>query len=240
MKLRIHALAIPALLLCFAAPALSQQDPPPGQEGNDRNGNNDRDGRDKRRNPFDRPESASEIDDFLGEVSGIVDAGIKASEFYSEWTGLDEEVDNCGSAWYDMSAPTVPSQCADADCVACYQGVTSKIDFNRFYIERARCITASTVKMANSAMAFGDSTSGIHAVAGLSWQMQGKPVIEKEVRKIKGTYTKKAGQYLGNLDQAMQELGQCEARHYGERDWYERYGWIYVNFMKAKYASPPE
>ena len=237
MKLRIHTLVVLGLLFAFAAaPVLSQgADPTPDREQDNNDGDdddNDGDGG--------RPDSADDIDDLVGSVSDLIDTGIKASEFYGEWTGLDEEVDNCGAAWNDMSAPTVPSQCGDAQCVACYQSVTRKIDFNRFYIERARCITASTVKMANSAMAFGDSTSGIHAVAGLSWQLQGKPVIEKEVRKIKGTYTKKAGQYLGNLDQAMQELGQCEARHYGERDWYQRYGWIYVNFMKAKYASPPE
>lgn len=237
MKLRIHTLVVLGLLFCIATAPVPAQDSesPQGQDQDqDQDQDNDDDGDDG------RPASADDIDDLVGSVNDLIDVGIKAGEFYGEWTGLDEEVDNCGAAWNDMSAPTVPSQCGDAQCVACYQGVSRKIDFNRFYIERARCITASTVKMANSAMAFGDSTSGIHAVAGLSWQLQGKPVIEKEVRKIKGTYTKKAGQYLGNLDQAMQELGQCEARHYGERDWYQRYGWIYVNFMKAKYASPPE
>lgn len=237
MKPRIRTLVVLGLLFSLAAaPVLSQDaDPTPDREQDD----NDRDD-DGNDGDDGRPANADDIDDLVSSVSDLIDTGIKASEFYGEWTGLDEEVDNCGATWNDMSAPTVPSQCGDAECVACYQSVTRKIDFNRFYIERARCITASTVKMANSAMAFGDSTSGIHAVAGLSWQLQGKPVIEKEVRKIKGTYTKKAGQYLGNLDQAMQELGQCEARHYGERDWYQRYGWIYVNFMKAKYASPPE
>jgi hypothetical protein len=94
--------------------------------------------------------------------------------------------------------------------------------------------------MANSAMAFGDSSSGIHAVTGLSWQLQGKPQIEEAVAKLKNTYTGKAGQYLDGLEGALQELGQCEANYYGEEDWYQRYGWIYHNFMKAKYASPPE
>ena len=94
--------------------------------------------------------------------------------------------------------------------------------------------------MANSAIAFGDTTSGVHAVAGLSWQLQGKPQITQAVAQLKRTYTNKAAQYLSNLQGALQELGQCEAEHYGERDWYQRYGWIYHNFMKAKYASAPE
>jgi hypothetical protein len=94
--------------------------------------------------------------------------------------------------------------------------------------------------MANSAIAFGDSASGVHGVAGLSWQLGGKPQIVEAVTSLKRTYTNKAAQYLSNLQGALQELGQCEAEHYGQRDWYQRYGWIYHNFMKAKYESAPE
>ncbi len=164
-----------------------------------------------------------------------------ANELLRNVESLDSEEAACGSAYTDSSGPTVPSQCAESEqCADCYEEAVRKIDFNRYYIERARCITAANVKMANSAVAFGDSASGIHAVAGLSWQLQGKPQIEEAVRKLKHTYTGKAGQYLGNLQGALQELGQCEAKYYGEEDWYQRYGWIYHNFMKAKYASAPE
>lgn len=164
-----------------------------------------------------------------------------ANELLRNVDALDTEERACGDAYTDSSGPTVPSQCAEnEDCRDCYEEAVRKIDFNRFYIERARCITAANVKMANSAVAFGDSASGIHAVAGLSWQLQGKPQIEQAVTKLQKTYTDKAGQYLSNLQGALQELGQCEAKHYGEDDWYQRYGWIYHNFMKAKYASAPE
>lgn len=164
-----------------------------------------------------------------------------ANELLRNADALDAEERACGDAYTDSSGPTVPSQCAEnEDCRECYEEAVRKIDFNRFYIERARCITAANVKMANSAVAFGDSASGIHAVAGLSWQLQGKPQIEEAVAKLQKTYTDKAAQYLSNLQGALQELGQCEARHYGEDDWYQRYGWIYHNFMKAKYGSAPE
>lgn len=164
-----------------------------------------------------------------------------ANELLRNVDALDAQESACGDAYTDSSGPTVPSQCAEnEECRDCYEEAVRKIDFNRFYIERARCITAANVKMANSAVAFGDSASGIHAVAGLSWQLQGKPQIEEAVTKLQKTYTNKAAQYLGNLQGALQELGQCEARHYGQEDWYQRYGWIYHNFMKAKYAAAPE
>lgn len=164
-----------------------------------------------------------------------------ANELLRNVDALDAEESACGDAYTDASGPTVPSQCAEnEDCRDCYEDAVRKIDFNRFYIERARCITAANVKMANSAVAFGDSASGVHGVAGLSWQLQGKPQIEGAVTKLKKTYTDKAGQYLGNLEGALKELGICEAKYYREEDWYQRYGWIYHNFMKAKYASAPE
>ena len=169
---------------------------------------------------------------------GVVQTG---GEFLRNWQALDDETAECGAAYTDSSAPTIPSMCADKpDCEACYAEATRKIDFNRFYIERARCITVTNVKMANSAMAFGDSTSGIHGVAGLSWQLQGKPQIKEAVESLQKTYVNKAGQYLSNLDEALHDLGKCEAKYYSEDDWYQRYGWIYLNFMKSKYASKPE
>lgn len=164
-----------------------------------------------------------------------------ADAFLRNLESLGAEEAACGSAYTDSSGPTVPSRCAEGeDCLRCYEDAVAKINFNRFYIERARCITAANVRMANSAMAFGDSSSGIHAITGLAWQLEGKPQIQEAVEKLKKTYTEKAAIYLRNLEGALQELGRCEAEHYGEEDWYQRYGWVYHNFMKAKYQSAPE
>lgn len=181
------------------------------------------------------------IDQGLELTNWGVGAAVDARKLYDDWNALDSAEADCGAAYNDASAPTVPSSCAeDPACESCYAQAVHRIDFNRFYIERARCITAANVKMANSAMAFGDSTSGIHGVAGLSWQLQGKPQIKQAVEDLQRTYTRKAGEYLSGLESSLKQLGQCEAEHYGERDWYERYGWIYLNFMKAKYESAPE
>lgn len=184
---------------------------------------------------------ALDLADVLGAPASTTGVARAADDFMRNVDSLDAEEAQCGSAYSDADGPTVPSTCAEQeDCRQCYQSAVRKIDFNRFYIERARCITAANVKMANSAMAFGDTSSGIHAVTGLSWQLQGKPQIQEAVTGLKRTYTRKAGQYLRGLEGSLRELGQCEARHYDERDWYQRYGWVYLNFMKAKYATAPE
>lgn len=199
-----------------------------------------------------RDNETSERETMESAGRGAVDKGLELTkwgvgvvvasrELYDNWNALDSAEAECGAAYNDSAAPTVPSSCAEnSACEECYADAVRRIDFNRFYIERARCITAAHVKMAKSATAFGDSTSGIHGVAGLSWQLQGKPQIEQAVKDLKNTYTRKAGEYLSGLESSLKKLGQCEAEHFGERDWYQRYGWVYLNFMKSKYQSPPE
>jgi len=185
------------------------------------------------------------MNDAIDQGLDLADWGIgtvvAGRDLYDDWNALDSAESTCGAAYTEDAGPTVPSHCAESDdCRQCYEKAVHSIDFNRFYIERARCITSASLKMANSAMAFGDSTSGIHGVMGLSWQLQGKPQIKEATEKLKKTYTKKAGDYLVALERALKKLGECEARYYGEQDWYQRYGWIYLNFMKAKYESAPE
>lgn len=164
---------------------------------------------------------------------------ISAKNFRDNWQALSQVDETC-AAGYAESGPTVPSHCAESsDCRACYESAVKSIQFDRTYLERARCITASTLKMAKSAVAFGDSVSGINGYMGLAWQLSGKPPIEKATAKLKKTYESKASGYLNGLDHALKKLGECEAQYFGERDWYQRYGWIYMEYMKAQYESPP-
>lgn len=188
---------------------------------------------------LDVPEALDLIDIFSD--SEVIDPARDADQFMRDWEALDDQEAACGSAYSDSSGPTVPSHCAESEsCSECYTEAVTAINFNRYYIERARCITAANIKMANSAMAFGDSSSGVHGVTGLSWSLGGKPQIQEAVTDLKKTYTDKAAIYLRNLEGSLKKLGQCEAENYGETDWYQRYGWIYHNFMKAKYQSAPE
>jgi hypothetical protein len=169
-----------------------------------------------------------------------VGTAVSGRELFDEWSALDDAEAYCGSAYNDKAAPVVPSKCAENQkCSACYAEVVRQIDFNRFYLERAHCITSAAVKMANSAMAFGDSTSGIHAVTGLAWQREGKPQIEGAVRELRETYRRKSQDYLRELERSMRKMGECEADFYDSNDWYDRYGWLYISFLQSRYQTPP-
>ena len=202
-----------------------------GEEEDD--GGEDDDGEDE--------DPREDVDEAIDAVNDALEIYDDATQAWDDWQSLDDREADCGSNYTADAGPMVPSQCADSrECMQCYGDAVRAIDFNRFYIERARCITAANVRMANSAMAFGDSSSGVHGVTGLSWSLAGKPQIEKAVADLKRTYTRKANDYLFEIDRSMKKLGQCEAEHFGNRDWYQRYGWLYVNFMRAKYGTAPE
>lgn len=165
---------------------------------------------------------------------GLVEIARDLRDAYDALSELDREFDPD----FEEGAPTVPSRCGEsADCLDCYTSAVEKIDFNRFWIERARVITVSTIRFASSASSFGDSASSIHGVSGLAWQLQGKPQITEAAMQLRRTYRDKAEIYLDNIEQAMRELGRCEEEHYGEQDWYERFGYLYVSFMRAKYQG---
>lgn len=164
---------------------------------------------------------------------GLVQSTQQLSEAWEALSELDREFDPD----FANSGPSVPSHCAESeDCLDCYSSAVEKVNFNRFWIERARAIAVSTIRFANAASAFGDSASSIHGVSGIVWQAEGKPQITEAVISLRNSYRTKVRIYLNDLEQAMEELGHCEEEHYGVRDWYQRFGYIYVDYMRTRYA----
>ncbi|MDH5824110.1 hypothetical protein QFW77_14100 [Luteimonas sp. RD2P54] len=177
-----------------------------------------------------------------GVQAGVRNAlwALKTYDSYVDFRRAFDALDD-GDGAYDPDlgeGPTVPSGCAESDeCNACYARAVERIDFNRFWLHRAWSITHSHLTMAKKATAFGDSASGFHGMSGLAWQLGGKPQIEQATGSLRNTYRSKSREYLDNLESAMRQLGECEAEHFDERDWYGRFGFLYVSFMRGRYES---
>lgn len=143
-------------------------------------------------------------------------------------------LDKCEITGNPPGEPRIPSFCAgDESCQQCYLG--ARTDFNkvRVKLEKLRVIYACSSKFSKSAIAYGDSTSGIHAVVGLVWQKQ-KLEIQKAVGGLKKAYDNKYIELMRKLNKSMAEMGVCEQK-YGVEDWYDRFGFVYYEFMKDKY-----
>lgn len=130
--------------------------------------------------------------------------------------------------------PQLPSVCAEsAECAECFGKAHNDLVFYRFQLEKLRIIYQGTRSYANSAIAFGDNVSGIHAVSGLPWQTQRRQ-IKESLRNFGETYDEKYEQLIKGLLKALKRLGECEAE-FGEEGWYDRFGFIYYTFMQDRY-----
>ncbi len=156
---------------------------------------------------------------------------------------LRSAVDFAG-AWTDLSAcsrlanppnmPRIPSFCAEDDaCASCYESARGDFEETRGVFEQLRTIYQCTKKFTDSAIAFGDNVSGIHAVTGLTWQIE-RAKINKSVESLQAAYDLKFKQLSGELHASMIDISVCEAR-FGEPDWYDRFGYMYFEFMQDKY-----
>lgn len=179
---------------------------------------------------------AGELDGEAGRIAGWGVGMVKSAAELVEGVGpLSPEDDAYDPMGLDDGFQA-PSECAeDAACQQCYEEAVARIDFNRYYLHRAWSITDQYTRFAEGAMAFGDSASGIHGMAGMSWQLQGKPPIRHALKGLKDTYREKYAAYVAGLEGSLKELGECEARHAGADRWFGRYAGMYVSMVRDRY-----
>ena len=134
----------------------------------------------------------------------------------------------------------IPSGCAEANsvCAQCVRQAEENIQFNRRYLHIAWSLSHSTLDYANKRIAFGDTVSGIHGAMALSWQLAGKPQIEEAMESLRKTYGKKYKDYIKNIEGSLHKMADCEAENYSIRDLYQRFGFLYLEFIKSRYESP--
>ncbi len=134
-------------------------------------------------------------------------------------------------------APTIPVHCevsgGDA-CRQCYDSAYRKLNFVRHYLEVLRGIYGATKRYTDSAIAFGDSMSGLHGGFGLAWPPERKG-IQDAFDKMGNTYDEKYEGYMRELQEGLQEVAACEKQYFDEDDWYSRYGFIYYTYMQDRY-----
>ncbi len=187
------------------------------------------------------------------QADKVWNGGVKTIEYLTKFKeGWDayQALDSCMSIESPPNMPLVPSFCPVAngledsdggsyimnsgqDCSQCF--TDSRMAFNkaRLDLEKLRVIYSCTKKMSNAAIAAGDSMSGIHGYSGVIWQGQ-RHEISRSVEKMEKAYDQKYPELMKNLQNAMVDMAICEAQ-YGTPDWYDRFGFIYFEFMRDAY-----
>ncbi len=159
------------------------------------------------------------------------DSGDKYDDSYKGLTDSDKQSDPNHKP---PGEPDVPTDCPDGS-KPCFAAAYEKLNRCRANLERLRAIRNSTEEFVKASLAFGDDTSSVHGIAGLAWQAERRK-IEASFKNFKGSYEKKYQELMGTLQQALLEVSQCEKEGYNEPDWFNRYGFMYYQFMESRYA----
>jgi hypothetical protein len=168
---------------------------------------------------------ASNPNGLAGAVRGVQD-------FYNNSNNLAEG--ECAPDFSTSSAAAMNSTCgSQAACQACYTEAKQKMDFFRRQLARLNCIYKNTTTFSASAISFGDTYSGFHAMSGVAWQAQ-RIKIMQSLQTLKQTYDRKYLEFIEGLKGSLMEFDACE-NQYGSGDWFEKSGFIYLEFMTEKY-----
>ncbi len=170
----------------------------------------------------------------VGTAADIVGGAADASDALGD---LDREIDNAMSQ-PEPGNPTIPVSCQGSDdCAECYERAYTQLARQRILLARLQSLYVATHRFAETSQTLGDSIAGLHPQAGVGWGPQ-KLRISSSLANFDAAYDRKREAMLGVLKDALIAIGECEARHFNNRDWFTRYGFMYLEFMSTRYSRP--
>ncbi|TJY59862.1 hypothetical protein E4T66_11815 [Sinimarinibacterium sp. CAU 1509] len=179
-------------------------------------------------------ELTERLKDAKGVASKSPGAAAAAYSYYTALTSTDKRMN---PDFQPPGAPQVPSKCMeDATCRPCFEQAQQNLNTSRKNLEKVRGIYDYTHRFAKNGQGF---LSSIGSMAGAPVALQAS--IENQ--KVDGALSdfdsqvrRKNEELLAKLQGNLQEIASCEAKFYKNDDWYNRYGFIYYQFMLARYS----
>ncbi len=187
----------------------------------------------------DVPNSYGAIFEHMGTFAGAVNTMMSIHDAASDLAGALNVLDQ-GECSPDFSQPAsalIPSSCGEAvGCNECYDRALEGFNADRQTLARMQCLFMNTKNFTDKAIAFGNSMASLPGGVGLGW-IPAKKNIDAAYTNIKATYDRKSRELLASLQRNMMKIDQCE-NQFGVADWYQRFGYMYFEFMQLKYKRP--
>lgn len=166
------------------------------------------------------------------EFRGYMETVRSGVDLYNSMQALDNN--ECVPDFSIPAEAMMPSGCrSNQECAGCYDDPVSRLNVVRRSLARLRCIYTNTKRFTDASLSFGDNVSGIHGAMGLAWQSERRG-IEQSWRNFEQSYDRKYTDLISSMQVALNGINQCEGR-FGMRDWYQRFGILYLEIMKEKY-----
>lgn len=167
-----------------------------------------------------------------------VEAVLTLRELYDSYRQLSRRDGPFDPTFRPPGAPGVPVSCGrEGPAFECYKRAQAALNRAAIRLEKLRIIHARTKDFKDKAIAFGTAASSIHAVQGLAW-LKAKKEIETSFKKLEAAYDAKKPELMAALRAALDMISRCEDEHFQNRDWYDRFGFMYYQFMDGRYTRP--
>lgn len=163
-----------------------------------------------------------------------IDLALKAGQLAESYTALSDADRRFDPDFSPAGMPRLPSQCAGSDeCGQCFAEARRDLNRRRYQFEKLRAIALQTKKMTDDAIALGSSLSSLPG-QGLGWHVARSDIMEGW-EAFGSTYDDKYREFLDDLRRDLSAVGACEAEYFGEEGWFDRFGFIYYQFMEDRY-----
>lgn len=160
--------------------------------------------------------------------------GKAAIEFEDALNATDERL---SPKYSPPGSPDVPSKCMEnKDCRPCFTDAYAKLNKTRGALEKVRAHYDFTHRVTTSGIALMQgvaATAGGPAGIGAAVETQ---KVNASLKDFDGVVKRKNAELLSRLQEELKGINTCEAKFYKNDDWYDRFGYMYYQFMAAHYG----
>lgn len=186
--------------------------------------------------------------DFVDRAELALEIGRLAAEVMTAMNEVNARIDALANAdrsaqreWEESrDGPRMPVSCRNERCQECYRRAVADIDRSRELLIRLRSHGLATVALYRAGDQLAGAVQGAGTASAVVVFASRQRLLDEPFEKFSRTYRAKASGMLSVLEQRLQALGQCEQEHYNVPDWYNRFGFMYMAFMRDKYSRLPD
>jgi len=157
------------------------------------------------------------------------------------WQSLKTLSQNEAQPGDTQTGPSLPSSCVDNAWALpanpgcqCMATAVDKLRKNRQMLEKLRVLVANQKNFVDKAIALGNSYAQLHTMLGLQWVGIRKHDIEEPYAQFKQISNQKHQALMAAIQKDLQDISVCEGK-LGEKDWYQKFGFAYYEFLYAAY-----
>lgn len=188
---------------------------------------------------LDSLDTFKKLKDGLTKIKDIEDLGDKQDKYYKDLDKLSPDDDQYEPDYKLPGTPELPSLCKNSlECEDCFKQPYADLQSTRFRFEKLRRLNKVTKDMLRDAISFGDAAANLAGgAAGLAWTSE-KTKIHATEESFNKSYDAKYEELLGTLKSNLLGIAACESEVFGNDAWYDRFGFMYEQFMAEAYRRP--